>query len=100
MELKPGRGSHNWCYIAIGSGATITDAGILSVNGTTTIDGASTLSGTVAIGGGYTNEGYTPLHGVITKDLRCSVLLEATMASTRMTASHLSRAVPISTWKA
>ena len=31
--------------------ATITDTGILSVNGTTTINGASTLSVTVAIGG-------------------------------------------------
>ena len=38
-------------YTASGAGATITDTGILSVNGTTTIDGASTLSGTVAIGG-------------------------------------------------
>lgn len=50
MELQPCRGSRNWCYTAIGSGATITAAGILSVNGAKTIDGASTLSGTVAIG--------------------------------------------------
>ena len=38
-------------YTASGAGATITDTGILSVNGTTTINGASTLSVTVAIGG-------------------------------------------------
>ena len=47
-------------YTSSGSGATITDAGILSGNGTTTIDGASTLSGTAAVGGVYTNESYTP----------------------------------------
>ena len=56
-------------YTASGSGATFTDAGVLSVNGATTVDGASTLTvtvtiggaststGTVKIGGGYTNGG-------------------------------------------
>ena len=37
-------------YTANGSGAIITGAGVLSVNGATTVDGALTLTGTVTIG--------------------------------------------------
>ena len=51
MELQLRRGSRNCCYTASRAGATITDAGILTVKGATTIDGASTLLGTVAIDG-------------------------------------------------
>ena len=36
-------------YTASGSSDIITDAGVLSVNGATTVDGASTLTGTVTI---------------------------------------------------
>ena len=36
-------------YTASGSSDIITDAGVLIVNGATTVDGASTLTGTVTI---------------------------------------------------
>ena len=35
----------------------MTNAGVLSVNGTTTVDGASTLKGIMSIGGHYTAVG-------------------------------------------
>ena len=52
MELQPS--AAQWrlvVYINGGTGATITDAGALSVNG------PSNLSGAVAVGGGYTASG-------------------------------------------
>ena len=63
MKLQPGRISRNWCYTASGSGAIITDAGVLSVNGATTVDGASTLTGTVTVGGSSTLTGTVKIGG-------------------------------------
>ena len=63
-----GRHSRNWWRFEIDgtvnvvggytTGCQMSD-GILSVNGTITIDGASPLSSTFTIGGGYTHDGTT-----------------------------------------